>query len=439
MSFNRGLYKLPNRIVVEEDTTMLLKSGSADRFLDEDEIRAMTAEVLSRADLDGKRVLVIVPDSTRTAPIPLFFHLFYEFLWERVSALDYLIALGTHPAMDEDALNRLVGISAEERSTTFSDVKLYNHLWESPDTLVPVGVIPAVEIEQISGGLLSQDVPVTVNKLVFDYDQVIVCGPVFPHEVVGFSGGNKYFFPGISGPEVINFTHWLGAVITSYQVIGSGYTPVRAVIDRASAMIEVPTLCFSLVVTHQGVAGLAIGSPEDAWLAAAELSAQVHIVYVEKPFRRVLSIMPRMYDDLWTAAKGMYKLEPAIADGGEVVIYAPHITEISYTHGRVIDQVGYHVRDYFTEQWDRFKNEPWGVLAHSTHLRGIGSFDPETGIERPRITVTLATGIPRERCERVNLGYLDPASIEVSEWEGREDEGILLVPNAGEMLYRIRE
>ena len=439
MSFNRGLDKLRNRIEVEEETTMLLKSGSADRFLDEDEIRAMTAEVLSRADLDGKRVLVIVPDSTRTAPIPLFFHLFYEFLWERVSALDYLIALGTHPAMDEDALNRLVGISAEERSTTFSDVKLYNHLWESPDTLVPVGVIPAVEIEQISGGLLSQDVPVTVNKLVFDYDQVIVCGPVFPHEVVGFSGGNKYFFPGISGPEVINFTHWLGAVITSYQVIGSGYTPVRAVIDRASAMIEVPTLCFSLVVTHQGVAGLAIGSPEDAWLAAAELSAQVHIVYVEKPFRRVLSIMPRMYDDLWTAAKGMYKLEPAIADGGEVVIYAPHITEISYTHGRVIDQVGYHVRDYFTEQWDRFKNEPWGVLAHSTHLRGIGSFDPETGIERPRITVTLATGIPRERCERVNLGYLDPASIEVSEWEGREDEGILLVPNAGEMLYRIRE
>jgi nickel-dependent lactate racemase len=149
----------------------------------------------------------------------------------------------------------------------------------------------------------------------------------------------------------------------------------------------------------------------------------------------VLSVMPEMYDDLWTAAKGMYKLEPAIADGGEVIIYAPHITEISYTHGRIIDQIGYHVRDYFLKQWERFKDYPWGVLAHSTHLRGVGTF--ENGVEKPRIQVTLATGIPEERCRRVNLGYLDPATIDMSEWEGREDEGILVVPKAGEMLYKV--
>jgi nickel-dependent lactate racemase len=194
-----------------------------------------------------------------------------------------------------------------------------------------------------------------------------------------------------------------------------------------------------MVVTHQGMVGLTIGSPEEAWQAAAGLSAKAHVTYVDKPFQRVLSIMPEMYDDLWTAAKGMYKLEPVIADGGEVVIYAPHITEISYTHGRVIDQVGYHVRDYFAKQWDRFKELPWGVLAHSTHLRGVGHYDVATGIEEPRIQVSLATSIPRERCEQVNLNYLDPASIDISEWEGREEEGILVVPQAGEILYRIRE
>jgi nickel-dependent lactate racemase len=151
-----------------------------------------------------------------------------------------------------------------------------------------------------------------------------------------------------------------------------------------------------------------------------------------------LSIVPEMYEDLWTAAKGMYKMEPAIADGGEVVIYAPHLTEISYTHGPIIDQVGYHVRDYFVKQWDRFKEYPWGVLAHSTHLKGLGTYDADTGVERPRIQVTLATGIPRERCEKVNLGYLDPATIDRSEWDGREAEGVLVVPRAGEMLYRIK-
>jgi nickel-dependent lactate racemase len=287
--------------------------------------------------------------------------------------------------------------------------------------------------------LLEQDLPVTANRLLFDYDLLVVCGPVFPHEVVGFSGGNKYFFPGISGPEVINFTHWLGALITSYDMIGTPHTPVRSVIDTAAALIDRPKLCLAPVVTYQGLAGLYVGSMQEAWQAAANLSSQAHIVLVDQPYRRVLSIMPEMYDDLWTAAKGMYKMEPAIADGGEVIIYAPHIDEISYTHGQIIDEVGYHVRDFFTKQWDRFKGYPWGVLAHSTHLRGIGKYDAATGVERPRISVTLATGIPRQRCERVNLGYLDPREIDVEEWQGREDQGILVVPKAGEMLYRVRQ
>jgi nickel-dependent lactate racemase len=415
---------------------MIVGQESPYRFLNDEEIRALAHETLDKAELDGRRVLVILPDSTRTAPIPLFFRLFHETLSGRVAALDYLVALGTHQPMSDEALNRLVGVTAEERRTTYAGVHVFNHRWDLPGTLTTLGTLPAAEIERLSGGRLAQDVPVTVNRLVLDYDQLIVCGPVFPHEVVGFSGGNKYFFPGISGPEVINFTHWLGALMTSYEIIGAGYTPVRAVIDRAAALIDRPKLCVAPVVTYQGLAGLFIGSMQEAWQAAAELSSQVHIVWVDRPYQQVLSIMPKMYDDLWTAAKGMYKMEPAIADGGEVVIYAPHIDEISYTHGAIIDQVGYHVRDYFVQQWDRFKDYPWGVLAHSTHLRGIGTYDAATGIERPRIRVTLATGIPRERCERVNLGYLDPAAVDVAAWEKQPDT--LVVPKAGEMLYRVK-
>jgi nickel-dependent lactate racemase len=421
---------------------MVLGLGYSDRFLTESEIRTLIASALEQQALAGKRVLVIIPDSTRTAPIPLFFRVFHELLWGRVAALDYLVALGTHQPLSEEALNRLVGITAEQRHTTYAGVKLLNHRWDLPGTLITVGSIPADEIERLSNGLLRQEVSVTLNRLVFEYDQLIVCGPVFPHEVVGFSGGNKYFFPGISGPEVINVTHWLGALLTSYALIGSGYTPVRAVIDRAASFIRAPKLCFGLVVTSGspdgGLAGLFAGPPEAAWQAASELSARLHIVYVDKPYQRVLSVMPEMYDDLWTAAKGMYKMEPAIADGGEVIIYAPHIAEISYTHGQIIDQVGYHVRDYFVEQWPRFQEYPWGVLAHSTHLRGIGSYEAQTGIERPRIQVTLATGIPLARCQQVNLGYLDPASIDINEWMGQEAAGTLVVPKAGEMLYRLK-
>jgi nickel-dependent lactate racemase len=413
---------------------MVIGEGSATGFLSEADVQRLMKQALEQADLAGKRVLVIIPDSTRTAPIPLFFRLFRALLEPQAAELDYLVALGTHQPMGDAALSQLVG--AEVRDGRCGGSRIFNHRWDRPDAFATLGVIPADEIARLSNGLLVQDAPVTLNKLVLEYEQIIIVGPVFPHEVVGFSGGNKYFFPGVSGPEMINFTHWLGALLTSYEIIGSGYTPVRAVIDRAAAFIPTPKLCFAPVMTHDGLAGLFVGSPEEAWRAAADLSAQVHIVWVEQPFRRALSIMPEMYDDLWTAAKGMYKLEPAVAAGGEVVIYAPHITEISYTHGAILDQIGYHVRDYFVKQWERFKDYPWGVLAHSTHLRGIGAF--EGGVETPRIHVTLATGIPRERCERVNLGYLDPLTIDINEWKDREDEGILLVPKAGEMLYRVK-
>jgi nickel-dependent lactate racemase len=194
-------------------------------------------------------------------------------------------------------------------------------------------------------------------------------------------------------------------------------------------------MCVAVVMQGTSLHGLYIGSMEESWRAATALSADLDIVRVDRPFRRALSVIPEMYDDLWTAAKGMYKLEPAIADGGEVIIFAPHITEVSSVHGKYIEEIGYHVRDYFLAQWERFKGYPWGVLAHSTHLRGAGSF--EGGVERPRIRVTLATGIARERCERIGLGYLDPRTIDPEAWAGREDEGLLLARRAGEILYRV--
>lgn len=414
----------------------MIGKGYTDGYLSDEEAQQLMTEAFQQVNLDGRRVLVIIPDSTRTAPIPLIFRLLHELLWGQVKALDYLVALGTHQPMSEEALNRLVDITAEERASVYSGVNIFNHRWDVPETFVTLGSITPDETSSLSNGMLSIEVPVRVNKLVTEYDQIIICGPVFPHEVVGFSGGYKYFFPGISGPEVINFTHWLGALITSYEMIGTKHTPVRDVINRAAAFINQPTICCCMVIEDKKLAGLYIGKPEEAWSEAADLSAQLHIVTLDRPIRRVLSILPELYDDLWTGAKGMYKLEPVIADGGEVVIFAPNITEISYTHGHLIDEVGYHVRDYFLKQWDRFKDYPWGVIAHSTHLRGIGTY--QDGIEHPRIQVTLATGIPRERCERVNLGYLDHASINIGEWEGREDEGILVVHRAGETLYRLK-
>ncbi|MFH0910113.1 MAG: lactate racemase domain-containing protein [Planctomycetota bacterium] len=415
---------------------MTIGKGRTDGVLTDADIKRIVSEGLGRAGLEGKSLLLILPDHTRTAPVGSVFKAIRAATKGVVKKLDVLIALGTHPPMTEEMINARVELTPEERAGAYADVAFYNHRWRDPETLAHIGAIPAEEIDRLSGGLFRMEVDVTVNKLIFDYDCVCLVGPVFPHEVVGFSGGNKYLFPGVSGKEILNFFHWLGAVITNPRIIGNKHTPVRAVLDRAAGLVAVRRLCLAMVVREGRLAGLYFGSPEEAWEEAANLSGRLHIHTCEHPFHTVLSAAPRMYDDLWTGGKCMYKLEPVVADGGELIIYAPHITETSVTHGRVIREIGYHTRDYFLKQWDRFKRHPWGVLAHSTHVRGIGTY--ENGVERCRVKVTLATGIPEKVCRSINLGYRDPASIRVEEFLGREDEGVLYVPKAGETLYKLR-
>jgi nickel-dependent lactate racemase len=405
-------------------------------FLSNLEIEQQLVNGLESLPLANKRVLVIIPDGTRTMPLPLCFRLLVKHLRPRAKQITFLIALGTHPPLREEAILKMLGLTRAERLNEYGDVQILNHAWQDENASSTLGAIPADEIEHLSKGLLHQALPVRLNKFLVEDEHILICGPVFPHEVVGMSGGNKYFFPGVAGRDIIDFTHWLGALLTTHQIIGTKDTPVRAMIDRAAAMIPTPRHAFCFVVTPEGVAGVFFGTPEAAWSRAADLSAQIHIEWMGHSYQRVLAALPEMYDELWVGAKGMYKTEPIVADGGEVILYAPQLREISVVHGALLRQIGYHVRDYFVKQWDKFEKMPWGILAHSTHLRGAGTY--EHGVEQARIRVTLATGIPERECHAVNLEYRDPAQIDVREWQARQDENLLVVPYAGEKLYRLR-
>lgn len=393
-------------------------------------------ECCADGKFSGQKVLLIIPDQTRTAPVGLLFRAIHETLSPSAAALDILVALGTHQPMSEAAICVRLEITLDQRRSEYAGVRFFNHAWDNPAELRQIGTLSCGEVEEITGGLFSQEVPVEVNRRLFDYDHILILGPVFPHEVVGFSGGNKYLFPGVAGPQILNFFHWLGAVLTTPKIIGNKWTAVRKVVDRAGALVRLQKSCFCMVVNQGGLAGLHYGTPEEAWSAAVEVSRQHHIVRKEKPFHTILAAAPAMYDEIWTAGKCMYKLEPVLADGGELIIYAPHIQEICATHGATIREVGYHCRDYFLKQWDRFSKYPWGVLAHSTHVHGLGTFDGTT--EQRRARVTLATAIPESICRSVNLGYRDPSEIYLDKFAHREEEGVLLVPKAGEVLYQLQ-
>jgi len=405
--------------------------------LSDAEIRTFVDDAFKRLDIDGRRVIFIIPDNTRSMPMSILFRTLYDVVHERVATMDFLVALGTHPPMSDEALNGMLGITAEERDGKYRDIGVFNHDWQNLDALDRIGTITEDEIGELSDGLLHEKVDVTINSRILDYNQICIVGPVFPHEVVGFSGGNKYFYPGVSGAEILNLLHWLGALITNQKINGAKHTPVRGVIDKAASFIDIPKACFCLnVFDKTKCRGIFFGTPEEAWSPAADLAAETHIVYKDRRYESILAAAPAMYDEIWVAAKCMYKLEPVVADGGELIIYAPHITEVSVVHGDLIRRIGYHTRDYFLAQMDRFTDIPGGVLAHSTHVRGVGTY--ENGVEKPRIRVTLATGIAQEECEAINLGYRDPATVNPDDWKDKEDEGLLLVPNAGEVLYRLK-
>ena len=231
--------------------------------------------------------------------------------------------------MSDDAIRALVGPTS---------MPVRNHAWWDDDTYVHVGRLPAALVTELSGGLLHDGIDVRLNRLVVESDVTLLVGPVLPHEVIGFSGGNKYLFPGLSGQEMIDVTHWLGALITSSTIIGTrGVTPVRALVDAAAGLVPGERHALCVVVDHEsgGLESLSFGEPGAAWAEAADVAAETHVEYLDRPVRRVLSLIPTRYPDLWTGAKGFYKVEPIVADGGEVVLYAPHITEIAAMHPRL--------------------------------------------------------------------------------------------------------
>jgi len=408
--------------------------GGPEGFLTSEEITSFVNRALTSINVRNKKVLLIVPDATRSCPMPQLLPLIEKQLSD-ASSITALIALGTHAAMTETEINNFFA-AGQSVSELYPSITFINHEWWKPETFNEIGLITSEQLRDISVGRLDREVPVLINKLVTDSDLVLIVGPVFPHEVVGFSGGAKYLFPGVSGKQMIDTSHWLGALISSSEIIGAtGITPVREMINTAASFVQTDLYALCLVVQSGtgNLEAISFAKPHSAWELASAISAKTHINYLKTPVKRVLSIIPERYADIWTAAKGMYKVEPVIADGGEVIIYAPHVTEFAYTHPE-LEEIGYHCREFFTKQWDKYSEFPTGLLAHSTHLRGAGTFDEVNG-EQLRITVTLATGISESKVRAMNLNYLDPATLNVSDYEN--DSETMVLPNAGEILYRL--
>jgi len=385
----------------------------------------------------GERVLAIIPDKTRDDNTHQLFPIAAEFLATRgVAAFDALVAQGTHPPMSVSQKLAKIGYPDFAGS-------LFDHRWNEPEELITLGELSAETVRDLTGGLIDDAVPVSINKLLAPgtYDTVLVFGATVPHEVAGFAGGAKYFFPGVAGPELTHTTHWLGALTGIENVIGRVETPTRRLIEAAADLIRARIISLNSVVSRNDgelvTYALFAGEIRESLRRAAEVSKQVHIRYTDRKYKRVIALLDPHYDELWVGGKASYKLGAIIEAGGELIIYAPHLTKLSETHGALIEKYGYapleSVRDMLGVSQELREN--LCIAAHLAHVAYAGRLDDE-GHVVPRYRITMASGLDEETCRRVNLGYLDYRELDYEEMGS--DPDTLVVADAGRDLYQPR-
>ncbi len=413
--------------------------GRPGLVLSPQDLRGIVAEALAGVPA-GARVLAIVPDRTRDDNTDVLFPAAAELLAERrVGSLDALIAQGTHAPMTERQKQEKVGAV----TTAIPRLgRIFDHHWDKPSELVTLGALSGSQVRAATGGLMTEPVAVQLNALLAPgvYDLVLVFGATMPHEVAGFAGGAKYFFPGVAGPDLTHTTHWLGALATIEEVIGRVETPTRRMIEAAAALVPAPVISFSSVSSRsQGVLrthALFAGEIREAMRRAAQVSRVVHVKYTGRRYRRVAALLDPHYDELWVGGKASYKLGGIIEPGGELIVYAPHLQQISVTHGRLIEKYGYapleQVRE-MVESSDELRANLC-VAAHLAHV-SYGSMRRADGTLGPRYRITMATGIDEATCRRVNLGYLDHRTFHAEDYVN--DPDTLVVEDAGRDLYLV--
>ncbi|MBM3701207.1 MAG: DUF2088 domain-containing protein, partial [Actinobacteria bacterium] len=309
--------------------------------------------------LDGipscKKILVIFPDYTRFDFTDRIAPLIAErFLSQKGASVDFLNAGGTHRKMTETEINEKLGFDKKPENVSY-----FNHDFDDNSSLRTIGHISKTLVSKKTGGYLNEDIDVTVNRLVLsDYDIIIALSSTAPHEAAGYSGGLKVFFPGISGPEVIDLFHWAAVLAGLGSVIGTVENKARDLINAGSEIIfkniSAQVYSFNMVCAERKndvvPAGLFIGSGYEGFIkcyrAACALSRKIHVKYIDAPLKRVVQQMPDNYDEIWTAAKGSYKLQRpgVLSPGAEVIIYAPHVS-VLHSNKKMQAQLcslGYH-------------------------------------------------------------------------------------------------
>lgn len=381
-----------------------------------------------------QKVLIIPPDYTRCHS---FAGIISQHLYHRFTARGILVhlmpALGTHMPMDSKEINQFFGMEIPKES-------ILVHHWQT-DT-VKLGVVPADEVEKISGGLYREEIEVEINRglLSGGYDLILSIGQVVPHEIVGMANYSKNLFVGVGGRSMINKSHLLSAICGMEQALGVVDTPARKLYDYAQQHFvdeKLPVVFFQTVTTIEknGEAvlnGLYIGKSRKPFEFAAALSQKLNIVNLERRAHKVVTYLnPDEFKTTWVGNKGIYRTRMAVADGGEILILAPGVR--SFGENKEMDAMtrryGYKGRNYVLDLLSKHAFD--GKTMSAAHLIQ-GSSDG-------RFTITYATRpelMSQQEIEGVGYQWIDYEEA-IKRYPPKKLQEGWNVTDAGEEFYYV--
>lgn len=345
------------------------------------------------------KILLLPPDLTRMHSYAGKITAMYYSMLKDSCKVDIMPALGTHETMTKEECLEFFGEDVPYEA-------IFSHKWRTD--IVKIGQVPSDYVTEVSEGLIDYAIDVEVNKRLIDasYDLIISIGQVVPHEVVGMANYTKNILVGCGGKNMINRSHFLGAVYGMERMMGCDDTPVRKVFDYAEEnfMQNIPLMYVLTVTTvennHVNLNGLFIGRDRNLFKEAVALSQEKNLIFMDKPLKKVVVYLDeREFKSTWLGNKAVYRTRMAIADDGELIILAPGVRKFGEDEAidKLIRKYGYvgrlKILDYYKANNDLKEN--LSAAAHLIHGSSDGRFSITYAVEK----------LTKEEVEGVGFNY----------------------------------
>jgi len=374
-----------------------------------------------------RRVLLIPPDFTRAGSgageLTVMLH-------ERLAGrarVEIMPALGTHAPMTRGEIEAMfpgvpLGLFREHA---------YRH------GLSRLGEVPASFVRQVSEGRLDFPIACEVSRLLVEggWDRILSIGQLVPHEVAGIANHNKNIHVGVGGRDMIDKTHFLGAVHGMERIMGRARSPVRDVFNHADAFCGALPVTYLLTVRARDAGGALVtrglfaGEGEACFLAGARLCRRVNVSLLDRPIRRcVVWLDPGEFKSTWLGNKAIYRTRMAMADGGELLVLAPGVERFGEDPeiDRLIRRYGYRgtPRTLESVQESAELSANLSAAAHLIH-----------GSSEGRFTVRYAPGgLTRDEIESAGFAWGDLGELRRRYDPARLQEGPNVMPD-GEKIF----